>query len=142
MPDNRLEEEISEILDGLDKLPEPAKRRTSARKQYLRQLASTVSNSQRAIARKLSLVSVGQLMLLSFLIIVASVFLRRFIPLTGQWTLLAGIVLFVSSFTIMIFGGAQSSRGQYWRGRQIESRSSSLLSKLRKRISIRRRKNG
>lgn len=141
MPDNRLEEEISEILDGLDKLPEPAKRRTSARKQYLRQLASTVSNSQRAIARKLSLVSVGQLMLLSFLIIVASVFLRRFIPLTGQWTLLAGIVLFVSSFAIMIFGGTQSSRGQYWRGRQIESRSSSLLSKLRKRISIRRRKN-
>ncbi len=139
MPDDRLEREINEILDNIERFPGPESRRVRARKRLLRRLANSIANSQRAMARQLSRISIGQLMLLSFLIIGGSIFFRRFSPLLMQWALLAGVVLFVSTFAILVFTRGGSSQQGYWRGREIGSDSPSIATRLRRWFSDRRR---
>ena len=134
MADDRLEREINEILDNIDRFPGPESRRKRARRRLVRRLINSVADGQRAVARQLSRIAIGQVMLASFLMVLASFFFRRFNPVAMQWVLLAGIVLFVSSFAILVFtrgtpgvGGASG----YWRGREIGDRSPSLAERLR-----------
>jgi len=141
MPDDQLEREINEILDNIERFPGPESRRTRARKRLLRRIANSVASAQRAVARQLSRISIGQLMLLSFLMIGGSIFFRRFSPLLMQWALLAGIVLFVSSFAILVFTRGGSSQQGYWRGREISSDSPSIAMRLRHWFSTRGRKD-
>ncbi len=140
MPDDRLEREINEILDNIERFPGPESRRARARKRLLLRFANSIASSQRAVARQLSRISIGQLMLISFLVIGGSIFFRRFSPLLMQWALLAGVVLFVSSFAILVFARGRSSRQGYWRGREIGSDSPSIPVRLRRWFSARGRK--
>ena len=103
MADDRLEREINEILDNIDRFPGPESRRKRARRRLVRRLINSVADGQRAVARQLSRIAIGQVMLASFLMVLASFFFRRFNPVAMQWVLLAGIVLFVSSFAILVF---------------------------------------
>ena len=139
MPDDRLEREINEILDNIKRFPGPETRRARARKRVLRQFANSVASAQRVVARQLSRVSIGQVMLLSFLIIVGSFFFLRFSPVLRQWALLAGVVLFASSFAVLVFTQGGSGQGGYWRGREIGARSPQLAARLRRWFSSRRR---
>ena len=84
--------------------------------------ANAVAETQRSVARTLARFSVSQVMLLSFLLILGSLFLRR-LPFT-QWVLYLGIVLFVASFAILVFGGGRGSTRaeQNWRGRPVAPR--------------------
>lgn len=122
MPDNeRLEREIEEILGKIENFPDPSVRARRARKRRFARLGNAMMVRQRAIARELSRVSVSQLMLAAFLLILFSFFFRRMSPMVMNWVLYAGIVLFVSSFAIMVFSGRSGRTVQQnWRGRTVE----------------------
>ncbi len=135
---DKLEREIEEILSKIEQFPKPESRRAMARKRALRRFGDSIAARQRAVMRELGRISVSQLMLLSFIMIVGSFFFRRVNPLAMQWVLYAGIVLFVSSFAIMVFTRSPG-RGseQRWRGRSLEYRTPSLLDRMRRWYSER-----
>ena len=142
MPDDRLEREINEILDKIEQFPTPENRRARTRRRILRRLAGSVAEAERAVARQLSRISIGQVMLFAFLMILGSFFFRRFSPLFTQWMLVGGVILFVSSFAIMVFsrGGSGLSRSQYWRGQAIDPRAPSLITRIRRWFAVRRQR--
>jgi len=139
---DRLEREIEEILDKIEKFPAPETRRARARRRVLRRIGGAIAERQRAVMRGLSRVSIGQVMLVAFLLILGSFFFRRFNAVLMQWALYAGIVLFISSFAILTFsrrGGGGTVQGQ-WRGREVRYRPGgpSLALRLRRWLAARR----
>ncbi len=129
MPDNeRLEREIEEILGKIEDFPGPQARARRVRRQRFARLNARIGQWQPGIARQMSRVSVSQLMLSAFLLILFSFFFRRANPVVMNWVLYAGVILFVSSFAMMVF----SRRGgrtvqQNWRGRTIQYRTGPTL---------------
>lgn len=121
---NRLEREIEEILGKIEQLPSAPPRRTRPVNRTLLRIGAAISERQRAIARGLARFSVSQVMLTSFLVILTALFFRRAAPVLMAWVLYAGIVLFVTTFAFMVFGGRSGngsvSGPQRWRGRPIE----------------------
>ena len=131
---DRLEREIEEILGKIEQFPEPDSRRQRARQRVLREIGTAISARQRAVARELARISLSQVMLVSFLMILGSFFFRRMSPLAMEWLMYAGIVLFVSSFAILMFsrrGG--STVEQNWRGRAIRYQTGPTLSQRLRR---------
>ena len=131
---NRLEREIEEILGKIEQFPEPDSRRQRARQRVLREIGAAISARQRAVARELARISLSQVMLASFLMILGSFFFRRMSPLAMDWVMVAGIILFVSSFAILMFsrrGG--STVEQNWRGRTIRYQTGPALSQRLRR---------
>lgn len=120
---DRLEREIEEILDKIEQFPSPESRRARARKQAVRRFGSSIAERQRAFASKLGRIQMSQVMLASFLLILGGVFFRRYSPLLMQWVLYAGIILFVTSFAILMFTRRSSPSGpssaERWRGREV-----------------------
>jgi hypothetical protein len=139
---DRLEREIEEILSKIEHFPDAETRRTRARKRALRGLGGAIAERQRAVAKALGRISIGQVMLVSFLMILAAFFFRGVGPLS--WLLYAGIILFVTSFAIMLFARGSGSGGdtveQRWRGREIRysTRGPSLSQRLRRWWASRR----
>jgi len=144
MPDDsdRLQGEIEEILSKIEHFPDAESRRARARHRYLRTLFSAIADRQRAVAGGLGRFSVSKMMLVSFLLILGSFFFRRFTPIVMNWVFVAGIVLFVSSFAILMFarGRGGGSVEQRWRSREIRysTRRSRLAERLRRWWSGRR----
>ncbi len=122
---DRLEREIEEILGKIEQFPAPETRRARTRRRWVRRFGAAVSERQRVVMRELSRISISQVMLVSFLMILGSFFFRDFSPLIMEWVLYAGVLLFISSFAIMMFtrGSARSVEGR-WRGRQVTYRYS------------------
>ncbi len=117
---DRLEREIEEIFDKIEDFPSPETRRARARKRAVRRFGSASADRQRAVARQLGRISIGQVMLISFLMILGSFFFRRFFsPALMQYVLLAGVILFVSSLAIMFFNRGNPAVQQKWRGREV-----------------------
>ena len=137
---DRLEREINEILDKIEQFPTAEGRRARARKRALRRAGGAIASRQRAFARQIGRVSISQLILISFLIILGSFFFRRFNPLLMQWALYAGIVLFVSSFAILLFSRPRSSSPRYWRGRELTYRAEPITMRLRRWLASKRRR--
>jgi hypothetical protein len=134
---DRLEREIDEILDKIEHFPTPESRRARVRKRYIRQIGASIGQRQRAIAAQLGRISISQVLLISFLMILGSFFFRRFNPILMNWILYAGVILFVTSFAIMMFSKRSAtgvSPGQRWRGREIQEgyRQPSPLDQLRR----------
>lgn len=116
---DRLEREIEEILGKIENFPGPEARR--ARRPIARPVTDAVAKRQQRVAREISRISVSQVMLFAFLLILGSFFFREFGPV-ALWALYAGIVLFVVSFAIMMFGGRGRLPGRQetvWRGRNV-----------------------
>lgn len=137
---DRLEREINEILNKIEQFPTAESRRARARKRALRRAGDAIASRQRALTRQLGRISISQVILISFLIILGSFVFRRFNPLLMQWALYAGIVLFVSSFAIMLFSRPRSSAPTYWRGRKLTSRSDPMTTRLRRWLASKRRR--
>lgn len=136
--DDRLEREINEILDKIERFPDPESRRARARKRFLRRIAAGIADRQRALAKQLSGISVRQLMLAAFLIILGSFFFGRFLGPAKSWLLLAGVILFVTSFGIMVFTSTGPTQTQHWRGQEVSLRSESLASRIQRWFANRR----
>ncbi len=133
---DRLEREINEILSHIEQFPGPEQRKSRAQRRALNGFTESVAARQRAFMRRLSRVSLSQLMLLSFVIILGSMFFRELVPISWPWTMYAGVVLFVTSFTLLMFGGQRRSAAarppQYWRGRPVAYGAPSLAQRLRR----------
>lgn len=122
-PHDRLEREINEILGRIDEFPGPRERRVRAGRKQLRRVTDGIAHGQQVIARELGRFSVSQLMLLSFLLILGSLFFRGISPVITEWVMIAGVVLFIASFALLVFGGWRPGGGSathYWRGRRID----------------------
>ena len=140
MPDrrehpDRLEREINEILSNIEQFPGPDERRGRVRRRVVNNFADAVTSRQRAFMRRLSFVSLSQLMLLSFVIIIGSMFFREVVPISWPWTMYAGVILFITSFTLLMFGGQRRSApgpSQYWRGRPMSYGEPSLAERVRR----------
>ncbi|MGE3960472.1 MAG: hypothetical protein AB7F65_02170 [Dehalococcoidia bacterium] len=142
---DRLEREINEILGKIEQFPDAESRAKRNRRRTANRFTSRIAELQRGIARRLGHISVSQLMLASFLIILFAFFFRgRGIPAgASSWLLLAGVVLFVSTFAVMLFGPRSKSGGsvqQRWRGRTIQYESPSLSERVRHWWSSRARR--
>lgn len=132
--DDRLEREINEILDKIERFPAPEDRRKRAMRRNFRRVGAWIAERQRAVSRELSSISLSQLMLLSFLMILASLVLGRVIPFARTWLLLAGVALFIATFALMMLTrgkGGSPPRSQQWRGRTLEYRQESLAVRIR-----------
>ena len=139
---DRLEREIEEILGKIEQLPDAESRAKRNRRRNTNRFTSRFSEIQRSIARRLSTISIGQLMLVSFLLILFAFFFRGrgLAPTAASALLLAGVVLFVSAFAVSIFGprsrggrGRISKVEQRWRGRPIQTQTgSSFWSRIRR----------
>lgn len=143
MPDepDRLEREIQEILDKIEQLPAPKRRRASGLQRSLRRIGDGVSAWQRTVVQELSRISLSQLVLLSFLLILGAFFIRGLGPV-GTWLMIAGVVLLVASLALMMFGGGGSGRArtQQWRGRTISYNRDGLAQRIRRWFSNRSRR--
>ncbi|MSQ41889.1 MAG: hypothetical protein EXR65_02495 [Dehalococcoidia bacterium] len=137
MPDNHIEREINEILSGIEYFPSAQSRYAHACKWTLRRTADAFSDWQRSVAQQLARVSISQVVLLSFLMIIGSFFFRRFSPVLTAWVLLAGGVLFAVSFAALVFSsrGGGSAQPRYWRGRELSYRSAPLSTRIRRWLS-------
>lgn len=148
MPDNdRLEREIEEILGKIEQFPGPESRAQRARKRSVGRASARVSGWRQSIAHRISNVDMSQLMLLSFVMILAAFFLRgRMLPpLVATWILYGGVILFVSTFAVMVFGrgrrGGTPTVQQTWRGRTIQYRQGpSVTDRLRRLLGGRTRR--
>ena len=128
MPDsnrsNRLEREIKEILGKIEQFPDAGSRRRRTVNRAVQQIGTAISERVRDFARQLGRFSLSQVMLFSFILIIASLFFRRTAPGMMSYVLYAGIILFVASFAISVFGGRRGSSGSTkWRGRTIQYQS-------------------
>ena len=123
MSDN-LEKEIEDLLKKIDDFPSSESASKKRLKMYLRYMGSAISIKQQLIAKYLGKISLPQLMLGSFLMIFASYFiLGRISPLLMRWVLFSGIIVFLTSFTLMFFGNnkVSSKNEQIWRGKKVNS---------------------
>ncbi len=134
MADNdRLEREIEEILGKIEQFPNQETRARRARRRNVNRVTSTVAGWQQGVARQLGRVSVSQIMLMSFLLILFAFFFRgRGIPaFLSSWILVAGVILFVSAFAVLLLGRGRGGGGgsveQRWRGRTIQYRTGPTL---------------
>ena len=120
----RLEREIEEILDKIEQFPSPESRWARAQKQAIRRFGGVFAERQRAFASQLGRISMSQVMLASFLLILGALFFRRLGP-ANQWLLYAGIILFITSFAVLMFTRRSSPAGamphERWRGRPVRS---------------------
>lgn len=132
MPDsNRLEREIEEILGKIEQFPDAGSRRRRSVNRALQQIGGAVSDRVRDFARQLGRFSVSQVMLFSFIVIIGSLFFRRAAPGLMVYVLYAGIILFIASFAISVFGRRRTSSGSAstkWRGRTVRYQSGPSLS--------------
>lgn len=145
---DRLEREIEEILGKIEDFPAPEPRYKRESRHALRRLGSAISERHRAFTARISHISMSQVMLLAFLLILASFFFRRMNPMLMNWVLYLGIILFVTSFAILVFsrrgsGPGRSSSEARWRGRQVQYRAprgTSLSQRIRRWFSRRDRR--
>jgi hypothetical protein len=134
-PPDRLEREINEILEKIDHFPTSEQRRARKARRAVHGIGDAISSRTHAFMREVSRVSLSQMMLLALILILGSLFFRRFIPIAWPWMMYAGIVLFLTSFVLMAFGGGRgggSREEHYWRGRPMAYSSDSLSRRMRR----------
>jgi hypothetical protein len=131
---NPLEREIEEILGKIENFPET--RPDSGRRRALHRFGAAISARQRAVMRAMSRISISQVMLVAFLMILGSFILLRRNPMLMNWVMWAGILLFISSFAILMFSrgrGGGSSVETKWRGQAVRYETGPTLSQRLRR---------
>lgn len=142
-PSDRLQREIDEILSNIEQFPDAAQRKRRTQRRAFDDALTRASARQREWVRSLGRVSLSQLMLLSFLMILGSFFFRGLVPIAWPWVMYAGVILFIVSFGLMTLGSGRNPMAgaprQYWRGREVEYRSLTLSQRVRRWWGARRR---
>ena len=138
MSDNdRLEREIEEILGKIEQFPDQQARAKRARRRNAGRITSAIAGWQQRVAREMGRMSVSQVMLLAFLMILFAFFFRgRGLPgPLATWILLGGVILFVSAFAVRVFARPGGGGGveQRWRGRTIRYETGPTLSQRLRR---------
>ncbi len=128
MPDDRIQREIEDILNRLDEfVPEE-----TVASRMRRRSSDAAARFGRALIAPLARISLGQVMLAAVVLIVVAFFGMRIHPLFARWVLIAGMILFLTSFALSFFNrGAPAKMEQRWRGRPMELDGPSLGDRLR-----------
>jgi len=139
--DDKIKREIEDILNKLDDfVPEE-----TAAQRVRRKSSNAASSFMRALLAPLARISVQQVMLAALIIIVVGFFAMRMFP-AGRFVLIAGIILFLTSFALSFFNrssagsGAQPKTEKRWRGQPINlDDEPSLPNRIRDWLKGRRR---
>jgi hypothetical protein len=134
MPEDKIQREIEDILNRLDTfLPEE-----SVATRVRKRSSGAASTLLRSVLDPLLSISLRQVILASFALILAGFLIRYSYPDAGRWVLIAGVVLLLGSFVVSFFsrsGGRSGSSGpapeKRWRGQPMVLQSPSLGDRLR-----------
>lgn len=135
MADN-LEREVEEILRKLDKFVPEESPLTRSR----RRLGHAASGLVQGALVRLSRISLGQVMLVSVLLVAAAFLFRAANPILARWVIIGGIIFFFTAFLLSLRGG-RSSDEKVWRGRVIDLSEPSLADRLRNWLRRRNREH-
>lgn len=133
MADDRIKREIEDILSRLDDLPAerkpiPIRRRSSG----------SAGAFGRALVGPLAHISLRNVMLTALVLVIVGFFGMR-VSVFGQWLLIAGLLLFFTTFALSFFG--RKSAPQYekrWRGQPMDLSPASFGDRLRAWLQAKR----
>lgn len=134
MPPDRIEREIEEILDKIDRFVP----NESVPLRFRRRMVTALRSLRHALLSPLARVSIAQVMLLGVALFFLAFFLGRFDPALGKWTAVAGAVLFVGGFLLSLLGGRGRHEPKRWRGRVVQYDEPDLTARLRTWFRARR----
>ena len=133
MADDRIKREIEDILSRLDDLPAerkpiPIRRRSSG----------SAGAFGRALGGPLAQISLRNVMLTALVLVIAGFFGMRVLPF-GQWLLIAGLLLFFTTFALSFFGRKSAPQHEKrWRGQQMDLSPPSFGDRLRAWLQAKR----
>ncbi len=136
MPEDRIQREIEDILSRLDDLP--AERKPIPMRRRQRQAGSFVGG----LLAPLAGLSIKHVMIGSLALIMIGFFLRGAYPDFGRWTLIAGVVLFITAIVLSAFNRGGPSAPQIekrWRGQPMNLEEPTLGDRLRAWFNAKRR---
>jgi len=139
MPDDKIKREIEDILNKLDNfVPEE-----SAADKVRRRSSGAASSVVRAIFAPFARISIQQVMLTALVIMVVGFLAMRVSPIYGRYVLIAGVILFLTSFALSFFSRSsdppQSSSKKRWRGEPIYLDEPSLPNRIKAWVKSLRR---
>ena len=131
MPDDKSKREIEDILNKLDKfVPDE-----SAAEKVRRRSSGAAASVVRAILAPFARISIQQVMLTALVIMVVGFLAMRVHPLYGRYVLIAGVILFLTSFALSFFSRSsdppQTSSDKRWRGQPIDLDGPSLPNRIK-----------
>ncbi len=141
MPDDKIKREIEDILNKLDDfVPEE-----SAAEKMRRRSSGAAASVVRALLAPFTRISIRQVMLTALLIMVVGFLAMRVHPIFGRYALIAGVILFLTSFALSFFsrssGPPPPAVEQRWRGQPIDLNEPSLPNRIKAWLkSLRRRR--
>lgn len=139
MPDDKIKREIEDILNKLDEfVPDE-----SATEKVRRRSTGAASSVVRAIFAPLTRISIRNVMLMALVIIVIGFLAMRIHPIFGRYALIAGVILFTTSFALSFFNKSNESTPpafeKHWRGQPIDLNEPSLPNRIKAWIKSLRR---
>ncbi|MCH7699930.1 MAG: hypothetical protein IH865_13425 [Chloroflexi bacterium] len=139
MPDDKIKREIEDILNKLDDfVPDE-----SAAEKMRRRSSGAAASVVRAILAPFTRISIRQVMLTALVVIVVGFLAMRVNPIFGRYALIAGVILFVTSFALSFFsrsgGTTPPAVEQRWRGQPIDLNRPSLPDRIKAWLKSRRR---
>jgi hypothetical protein len=135
MSDN-IEREIEELLSQLDEfVPEE-----SAARRMRRRSSNWAAGLNQAIASRLARISLGQIMLASLFLVLVALLFGRVNPLLARWVIIAGLILFFTSFFLSLRLGRGRSVRKRWRGQVIDLSRPSPIDQARSWLRARLRR--
>ncbi len=139
MPDDKIKREIEDILNKLDDfVPDE-----SAAEKVRRRSSGAAASFVRAIFAPLTHISIRNVMLTALVIIVIGFLAMRIHPIFGRYALIAGVILFLTSFSLSFFnrssGPTPPTVEKRWRGQTLELHEPSLPDRIKAWLKSRRR---
>lgn len=136
MSDN-IEREIEEILSQLDEfVPEEGVARRVRRRS-----SDWAANLNRAITSRLARVSLGRIMLVALGLVLVALLFGRVNPLLARWVIIAGLVLFFTSWILSLRFSQGRSAQRRWRGQAVDLSQPSLSERVRSWLRGKRRRD-
>ena len=136
MPNDKIQREIEDILSRLDELPE--ERKPIPMRGRSRQASSFAGN----VLAPLAGLSIRQIMIASLALIMIGFFAGNAYPDFGRWTLIGGVMLFITAIVLSAFhrGGPSAPRAEKrWRGQPLNLEGPTLGDRLRAWFNAKRR---
>lgn len=139
MPDDKIKREIEDILNKLDDfVPDE-----TAAEKMRRRSSGAAASVVRALLAPFTRISIRQVMLTALVIIVVGFLAMRVNPIFGRYALIAGVILFVTSFALSFFnrssGTTPPAVEKRWRGQPIDLNEPSLPDRIKAWLKSRRR---
>jgi len=140
MPDDKIKREIEDILNKLDDfVPEE-----SATEKLRNRSSGVAASVLRTILAPFTRISIQQVMLAALVVMVVGFLALRIHPLYGRYVLIAGVILFLTSFALSFFSRSSDppqppSGEKRWRGEPINLSEPSLPDRIKAWVKSLRR---